>query len=293
MSSPEFQAELLSSSENAVNEHSETAESLIDTIGTPNLDAQRGLDAQAPADVLQSSGATEVINPLIEFLTVGGPVVWILLVFSVVALSISLLKLYQFSRSQLVQSEDVEASLRAWQEGNIGKAADLIDMNAPLSRIVLQAQQACCDTYSGQNLSQQERGGLLSKHREELSRQAASLMQRLQSLLRPLEMIAMLSPLLGLLGTVLGMIEAFQRMESAGSQVDPSILSGGIWQALLTTAVGLAVAIPVVMVHGYFERKCEHVAFLLNDSVTRVFTMMPEVLTKRAEQKPSGVSHVA
>ncbi|MGB1092793.1 MAG: MotA/TolQ/ExbB proton channel family protein, partial [Oceanobacter sp.] len=61
----------------------------------------------------------------------------------------------------------------------------------------------------------------------------------------------------GLFGTVLGMIEAFKAMEAAGAQVDPSVLSGGIWQALLTTAYGLAVAIPVSLIHSLFERKTE------------------------------------
>ena len=68
------------------------------------------------------------------------------------------------------------------------------------------------------------------------------------------------------------MIVAFQQMEAAGNQVNPSVLSGGIWQALLTTAVGMAVAIPVVAVHAWLERKTERVAALMSDSVTQVFT---------------------
>ena len=93
--------------------------------------------------------------------------------------------------------------------------------------------------------------------REELERVATFRLNQLKMLLRPLEVIANLAPLLGLLGTVLGMIVAFQNMEAAGSRVDPSVLSGGIWQALLTTAVGLAVAIPTVAVHSWLERRVE------------------------------------
>jgi biopolymer transport protein ExbB len=92
-------------------------------------------------------------------------------------------------------------------------------------------------------------------------------------LLRPLEVIANLSPLLGLMGTVLGMISAFQNMEGAGNQVDPSVLSGGIWQALLTTAVGLAVAIPVVAAYNWLDRKVERISSRMNNKVTRVFTL--------------------
>jgi len=72
---------------------------------------------------------------------------------------------------------------------------------------------------------------------------------------RLLDTVAQLAPLLGLFGTVLGMIQAFQSLQDAGSSVDPSLLAGGIWVALLTTAVGLAVAMPTSMVLAWFESR--------------------------------------
>jgi biopolymer transport protein ExbB len=65
--------------------------------------------------------------------------------------------------------------------------------------------------------------------------------------------VAHLAPLLGLFGTVLGMIEVFRRLESIGGRADVSLLSGGIWVALLTTAFGLLVAIPTLIAHHYFS----------------------------------------
>ena len=65
-----------------------------------------------------------------------------------------------------------------------------------------------------------------------------------QRFLPSLEIIAQVSPLVGLLGTVIGMIDSFNELELGGSLVDPSVLAGGIWTALLTTAMGLIVAIP-------------------------------------------------
>ena len=62
-----------------------------------------------------------------------------------------------------------------------------------------------------------------------------------------LEIISQVSPLIGLLGTVIGMIDSFNELEIGGSLVDPSILAGGIWTALLTTAMGLLVAIPALV----------------------------------------------
>ena len=63
---------------------------------------------------------------------------------------------------------------------------------------------------------------------------------------------------MGLFGTVLGMITAFKDLQSAGNAVDPSILAGGIWVALLTTAVGLAVAMPVSVILTWFETRVEN-----------------------------------
>ena len=60
---------------------------------------------------------------------------------------------------------------------------------------------------------------------------------------------------MGLLGTVIGMINSFNKLEIGGSLVDPALLAGGIWTALLTTANGLVVAIPALVAHHFFEKK--------------------------------------
>jgi len=62
-----------------------------------------------------------------------------------------------------------------------------------------------------------------------------------------------IAPLLGLLGTVFGMIKAFMAVESLGGRVNASVLAGGIWEAMLTTAFGLVVAIPLILFHSYLE----------------------------------------
>ena len=76
-----------------------------------------------------------------------------------------------------------------------------------------------------------------------------------QRFLPTLEIIAQVSPLIGLLGTVIGMINSFNELELGGSLVDPSILAGGIWTALLTTAMGLIVAIPALISHYFLEKE--------------------------------------
>ena len=79
--------------------------------------------------------------------------------------------------------------------------------------------------------------------------------KKVYSFLPSLEVISQVSPLVGLLGTVIGMIDSFNELELGGSLVDPSILAGGIWTALLTTAMGLIVAIPALVSHYFLEKK--------------------------------------
>ncbi|WP_085584233.1 MotA/TolQ/ExbB proton channel family protein [Thalassospira mesophila] len=88
--------------------------------------------------------------------------------------------------------------------------------------------------------------------------------------LRLMAAIAVLSPLLGLLGTVMGMINAFQQMEGAGSRIDPSVLSGGIWLALLTTAIGLVVAIPATALHMWMQGIISRAAAITEEVCTLV-----------------------
>lgn len=243
---------------NGINEQQDSLAEAINASGTEGLSASTSGDATdsiATAPELHST-----LEQAIELIQIGGPVVWILSALSVFALSIILLKLWQFALLRPENLGDVHKSLKFWNQGDTQTARESLNARKPVSRIVLLAMDGLCQEIPPATLQ------------EELSRQANQLIHQLRSLLRPLEVIASLSPLLGLMGTVLGMIVAFQQMEAAGNQVDPSVLSGGIWQALLTTAAGLAVAIPVAAVHSWLDRKVERVTHLLNDSVTQVFT---------------------
>ncbi len=93
--------------------------------------------------------------------------------------------------------------------------------------------------------------------------------------------MAQLAPLLGLFGTVLGMIDAFQAMQAAGGTVEASGLAGGIWKALLTTAAGLAVAMPVITVLQAFERVIDAQRVAMESALTALFTQ-PAGAARRA-----------
>lgn len=202
------------------------------------------------------------MDQLYSFLEVGGPVVIILLLLSVVVLTIVLMKLWQFSSIQLGSREFIKPALTHWHAGEYEAAATVLQKSkSPIARVMETAMQVIkhkqCDAETA---------------REEVLRVATNQIAAARSYLKPIETIATLSPLLGLLGTVFGMIEAFKRLEAAGTAVDPSILSGGIWEALLTTAMGLSVAIPAVFVLNWLEQRVAHFQLAMEDAMTQVFT---------------------
>ncbi|MEM9605187.1 MAG: MotA/TolQ/ExbB proton channel family protein [Pseudomonadota bacterium] len=199
-----------------------------------------------------------------HFLDIGGPVVWIHLAMSVVLVAIVLLKLWQFLRCGVLLSwgwRRTERAIRDYEHGALKAHSpprrrdrsgnDIVNTALHLSQHVTVNDTAFID---------------------EMRRLAEGYVGRLRAQLRTVELIATLAPLLGLLGTVLGMIEAFQAMQAAGQNVDPSILSGGIWKALLTTAVGLIVAVPAVIVHSWLERSVDSHMGRVSDAVGRVLT---------------------
>jgi biopolymer transport protein ExbB len=85
-----------------------------------------------------------------------------------------------------------------------------------------------------------------------------------------LSLIATIAPLLGLTGTVTGMIKAFMVIADSSS-VSPSMLAGGIWEALITTAAGLLVAMPVHVGHHYLEKQADDIAFILKEITMKLY----------------------
>lgn len=186
----------------------------------------------------------------------GGIIVWVLIGFSIIATTIILVKLWAFSKFNHKQATRLSGELEHQSESNGQTLSAIVsNYNYPSSHIIKEWAHKLHDQTAQQNAFRQGQGKLfeLDKH------------------LKVLEVLAMIAPLLGLLGTVIGMIAAFQAMELAGSQIDPSVLSGGIWQALLTTAAGLIVAIPIAMAHQYFERQLEAHAHHINNHLQLAF----------------------
>jgi biopolymer transport protein ExbB len=184
---------------------------------------------------------TQILEAVQEFLALGGPVVALLLAMSVLALALVLVKLWQFRRAGVGDHCALVAALdqadRGAAQAALLQAAEARSHLAPLAVLALNA------TGEGEAL------------RPRLTGLAEEAIARLQSGFRLLDSIAQVAPLLGLFGTVLGMITAFQALQDSGAHVDPSALAGGIWVALLTTAVGLGVAMPAALVLTWFDSR--------------------------------------
>jgi len=210
-----------------------------------------------------------------ELLGVGGPVMWVLAALSVLALAIVIVKMLDFLRFGVWRRR---AALKAIVELENGERDAALERAAkasgPLADVVAAA------------LRGRLRGGDDTLAREEVGRRGAAWLDSLRTGLRPLELIGTLAPLLGLLGTTLGMIEAFRELEAAGNRVDPSVLSGGIWEALLTTAAGLSVAVPAIAAHVAFERSLERLHHAMQDAATRVLTADPPAWAEGEQQGP-------
>ncbi|MEQ3710430.1 MAG: MotA/TolQ/ExbB proton channel family protein [Tateyamaria sp.] len=175
-----------------------------------------------------------VLSQMKALLGLGGPVVMLLLVVSVLTLAVVLYKLWQLSVARVGSHTALRSAVRAWDAGRRSDAREALSLSQSYLVPIVSA------TFDG-------------GEKERLQAMAEERFAALERGFRFLDSVAQLAPLLGLFGTVLAMIQAFQSMQEAGAQVDPSLLAGGIWVALLTTAVGLAVAMPTAFILAWFE----------------------------------------
>jgi biopolymer transport protein ExbB len=198
---------------------------------------------------------------LVNLLRLGGPVALLLVVMSVIATALTLLKVYQFFRDRVGRHREARAALELWIAGHKEKAKAMLPAAAsPLSRVVAHA----FDTMQQSKLS-------LDQAKDDVLRVALDEVRQMKSYLRAIEVIAQTGPLVGLLGTVVGMIEAFNRLQSSGAAVDPGQLAGGIWTALLATALGLIIAITFTIAGAWFEARVEGERAAMESLLTALF----------------------
>lgn len=197
-----------------------------------------------------------------ELIQLGGPVVLVLIALSVVGLTIVLYKLIQYRAYSRSHRKRVDAALDRWTDGDADSALkQLAADKSPIAQLLCNGVSWLRDPGKNEETI-----------REELTRQGQQIVTRVNGLNAFVELIAYLSPMLGLLGTVLGMIDVFYGLASEGGGADTGVLAGGIWEALLTTAVGLTVAIPFAVMHAMLESRATNIRRGMEDQFTRLFT---------------------
>lgn len=196
----------------------------------------------------------------------GGLITFLLAALSVYALAVIIFKVAQFMRSNVFDRSFIEPALREIKSGDRGKATQtLANIRGPIARIM----RVTFECVANRDMSQKSREA-------EITRVGAADIRYLESHLRGLEMTATIAPLMGLLGTVIGMISSFSRLSLSGTRVDPTLLAGGIWEALIATAGGLAVAIPALAAHYLLDGVIEKVRATMKDVSVQILALEDE-----------------
>ena len=174
----------------------------------------------------------------------GGILMWPIMLCSVVALAITIERFWSLRRATIDTREFMDNMRTVLRQNRIADAVAICDQtDGPIARII--------------------KAGLLKYKRtkveiREAIEDAGHLeIPRLERYLSALATCANIAPLLGLLGTVQGMIKAFAQIQHKQGQVNPSDLAEGIGNALITTAAGLTVAIPTLVVYNYFVSRVD------------------------------------
>jgi len=184
----------------------------------------------------------------LEILQKSGIIGYLIFGVSVVALAVVIEKLITLRINRLIPKEDLKLLLDFLRQGNLGDAVELCKRRRSfLSLVVL-------DTLK--NLGEPTRENFLHAFEVSARRRFADLERGMPFLATT----AAISPLLGLLGTVLGMVKIFGVLTGGGAIGSPQQLSAGVAEALLTTILGLVVAIPAVVMYNIFNKKLDRIA---------------------------------
>ncbi len=200
---------------------------------------------------------------MIELFRSGGPVMYPILLCSILFVAILIERLFHLHRAQINTGEFVAGIRNILKKRNIAEAVSICEETpGPVAHVI--------------------KAGLV-KHdrakneiREAIDDAALHEVPRLEKNLVVLATIAHVSPLLGLFGTVLGMITVFDKIRALGGRTDAAQLAGGIGQALITTAAGLAVAIPVFIAYNYLVSRVGTLVWDMERSASEVVDLLTE-----------------
>jgi len=182
----------------------------------------------------------------VSFINRGGFINWVIIALYMVVIGIACERASYFFRTRYRKKQfRNELSVKVMSLSN--------GLDIPWAASVCRSQPARMVEVFIQNI---DRSGVALS--EVLDREGKDLRSSMDRGIEVLSMVGNIAPLCGLFGTITGLMTAFGKIEALGGAVDMASLSGGIWEAMITTATGLAVAIPSVMLCRIFERIAEH-----------------------------------
>ncbi len=201
---------------------------------------------------------------MINILLKGGIMMWPILLASIISLAIIIERFIRFSQMSIETRKFLDEVISLVEKGKIEQALLLAEETpGPVSAVVAAGLK---------------RYGRSREEIEEAMKDASIYeIPKMEKNLTGLATIAHVSPLMGLLGTVLGMVHTFQVVQakaSAFSPVNPADLAGGIWEALLTTAAGLFVAIPTYIAYNYFVSRTNNTIIEMERSAVELLLAM-------------------
>lgn len=192
-------------------------------------------------------GAGEGKETMFSLIKKGGPVMFPLGIASVLALALALERFISLSKEKILPDGFLDGLGAAWDSDPSGHEAEQYCDNSP---------GASGHVFKAGIQWRNEGHQAVSKAIEDAGSREAEKMKRS---LRPLSVIAGVCPLLGLLGTVYGMIDAFQKTADSGGAAKTADLANGIYQALISTAAGLTIAIPVLLLFQWLSSRADKI----------------------------------
>ena len=194
----------------------------------------------------------------------GGPVMIPILAGSVLGLAIIIDRLWLLYRIRMDAQDFTDKVLSKVRVGKFDEAIGLCSKNSAYPVAV--TLKAGLEKRS------------LAPHEVEkiLERVGNSQVKNLEKYIGGLISVIGIEPLLGFLGTITGLIKAFMAWEKAGPNITVSMLAGGIYEAMITTATGLAIAVPYYLICNFIISRTKYISYELSDSSMRLVETLSE-----------------
>jgi biopolymer transport protein ExbB len=202
-----------------------------------------------------------------ELLKNGGPMMYLLLLVSAIAIVVFIERLLHFHRAQINSAEFLTGVRNVLKRDNVVEAISICDATpGPVARLV---KVAILNRENG-------RDGV----REALEEAGLLEVPRLEDKLNLLATIAQIAPIMGLLGTVLGFMTVFADIQAQGLNAHSTQLASGVWQALVCTAFGLAIAIPSYAGYNYLVSRVNSIVLDMEKASTEILNIVTNLAVR-------------